>query len=72
MLKLVNYKISKHKRKYTYILMPWGFGEKVTLTAKFLERKQVEIEELRREIALLGEKVRIEKEYSILETFKRV
>lgn len=52
--------------------MPWGFGEKVTLTAKFLERKQVEIEELRREIALLGDEVRIEKEYSILETFKRV
>ena len=41
---------SKNKFGYVYLLTPQGISEKITLTSKFLKRKQVEYEELKSEI----------------------
>lgn len=43
---------AKHKRKYSYLLTDKGIKEKMSLTAKFIERKKVEYEELQRELEM--------------------
>ena len=50
MIKLGNFKSSKHKNRYAYILTPRGIYEKTILTAKFLKRKHEEYEALKKEI----------------------
>ena len=60
MLKFGNFTASNHKGRYAYILTPRGIREKVMLTAKFLEQKHKEFEELKREIALLEDEVGLE------------
>ena len=57
LLKLGNFKASKHKGRYAYILTPRGIREKTILTAKFLRRKLREFEELRQEIEVLEDEV---------------
>jgi hypothetical protein len=48
-----NFSRSKNKFGYVYLLTPKGISEKITLTSKFLERKQAEYEELKAEIESL-------------------
>lgn len=57
-LKVSNFRNSKNKMAYMYLLTPRGFEEKASITVRFLKYKlqeyqnlQVEIEELRRDAA---------------------
>ena len=63
LLKLGNFKASQHKGRYAYILTPRGIREKVLLTAKFLERKHKEFEELKREIDMLEDEVGLDPDF---------
>lgn len=55
-LKVGNFKRSKNKLGYVYLLTPAGVGEKARLTASFLRRKIQEHEAIKAEIeALTGE-----------------
>tara|TARA_B100001057_G_C22689195_1_gene887067 strand:+ start:472 stop:843 length:372 start_codon:yes stop_codon:yes gene_type:complete len=51
LVKLGNFNASKDKRRYAYILTPEGIAEKAAITGRFLARKLVEYEALKREIA---------------------
>ena len=53
LVKMQNFSQSKNKFGYVYLLTPRGISEKITLTGKFLERKQVEYEALKAEIESL-------------------
>jgi EPS-associated MarR family transcriptional regulator len=52
-LKAENYKNSKNKLSYLYVLTPSGMAEKAGLTREFLARKVQEYEALRLEIEQL-------------------
>ncbi len=49
-IKVINFKDSKNKSKYLYLLTPQGMYEKARLTADFLAWKMEEYERLKREI----------------------
>jgi len=49
-IKVQNFSQSKNKFGYIYVLTPQGIVEKVTLTSRFLKRKQAEYEAIRVEI----------------------
>ena len=49
-IKFVNFKKSKQKRKYSYLLTRKGILEKSFITSKFLVRKKQEYELLKKEI----------------------
>ncbi len=53
LVKMQNFSSLKNKFGYVYLLTPKGISEKVTLTRKFLERKQAEYEALKAEIEYL-------------------
>jgi EPS-associated MarR family transcriptional regulator len=53
-LKLENFKKSKHKLGYIYLLTPEGLGQKKNLTKKFLAQKLLEYEALQKEIEYLN------------------
>jgi EPS-associated MarR family transcriptional regulator len=53
LVKMQNFSRSKNKFGYVYLLTPKGISEKITLTSKFLERKQAEYEALKVEIESL-------------------
>ena len=53
LVKMQNFSRSKNKFGYVYLLTPKGISEKITLTSKFLERKQAEYEALKAEIEYL-------------------
>ena len=53
-IKIVRFKSAKNKIPYTYILTPRGIQEKAKLTVRFLRRKLVEYEEIKRQIAELA------------------
>ena len=57
MIKLKNFSSHKNKAKYTYFLTPSGIYEKTILTAKFLQTKLKEYEDLRAEIKEMEEEV---------------
>tara|TARA_R110002167_G_scaffold73800_1_gene206588 strand:+ start:302 stop:634 length:333 start_codon:yes stop_codon:yes gene_type:complete len=48
---------SQNKLSYIYVLPPKGVESRITLTAKYLKRKTVEYEALRREIAQLQNEI---------------
>ena len=52
-VKLLNFKDSSKKIKYSYLLTPKGIREKSLITSKFLERKKQEYEALKEEINFL-------------------
>ena len=63
-LKASNFRNSKNKLAYMYLLTPRGLEEKAVITSRFLRYKiqeyqllQAEIEELRRDAALLDQEV---------------
>ena len=49
LIKISNFKKSKNKLNYIYILTPKGISEKTKLTLNFMQRKMKEYEELRKE-----------------------
>jgi EPS-associated MarR family transcriptional regulator len=53
LIKVQNFKSSKRKLAYSYLLTPAGIAEKAALTQKFLTRKMEEYEALRAEIEQL-------------------
>ena len=57
LVKARNFKNSRHKRAYLYILTPAGMEAKAKITARFLQRKMEEYEALKREIASLQAEV---------------
>ena len=57
-VKVQNFSQSKNKFGYIYVLTPQGIAEKVTLTSRFLKRKQAEYEALRAEIDGLTSELR--------------
>ena len=56
-VKVQNFSQSKNKFGYIYVLTPQGIVEKVTLTSRFLKRKQAEYEALRAEIDGLNQEL---------------
>ena len=52
-LKLSNFKENSQKLKYSYFLTPKGIREKSLITSKFIMRKKIEYELLKKEIAEL-------------------
>jgi EPS-associated MarR family transcriptional regulator len=58
MLKATNFKNSQHKAAYMYFLTPRGIEEKAQVTARFLQQKVREYEELRADIARIREEVK--------------
>ena len=53
LVKANNFKNSRNKKAYIYLLTPKGMAEKAHATVRFLDRKIAEYESLRREIAVL-------------------
>ena len=50
LIKINNFKNSKRKLNYIYVLTPEGIKQKLNLTLKFMERKMKEYDELKSEI----------------------
>ena len=57
-VKVTNFKNSGNKRDYAYILTPSGINHKRKITIEFLKRKKQEFDILKREIALLEDRLR--------------
>ena len=53
LIKANNFKNSRNKKAYMYLLTRQGMTEKAHATVRFLDRKVAEYEALRREIAVL-------------------
>ncbi len=53
LVKARNFRDSRNKAAYAYLLTPQGLDEKARVTRRFLARKRAEYEALRREIAVL-------------------
>lgn len=60
-IKINNYKNSKHKIQYIYLLTPKGIEEKSRLTIEFLKVKTKEYELLKKDVEILEKKFRIMK-----------
>jgi EPS-associated MarR family transcriptional regulator len=56
-IKAINFKNSKNKVAYMYLLTPRGFEEKAGVTVRFLKRRIGEYDALRAEIARIREEV---------------
>jgi len=57
LIKANNFKNSRNKMAYKYLLTPRGIVEKTQVTARFLQRKIAEYEALKREIAVLKREI---------------
>ena len=57
-IKIQNFRTSKDKRAYAYLLTPHGIEQKAQLTVRFLQRKEAEYLALEAEIARLRLDVR--------------
>jgi EPS-associated MarR family transcriptional regulator len=58
MLKATNFKNSQRKAAYMYLLTARGIEEKALVTARFLQQRVREYEELRADIARIREEVK--------------
>lgn len=56
-VKVRNFRSSRNKMQYAYILTPQGASEKAAMTGRFLRRRMQEYEALRAEIEALREEV---------------
>ena len=61
-VKLNSFQKSNNKWGYAYLLTPRGILEKSMITVRFLNRKQIEYNELREEIAQLKEELKLQQE----------
>jgi len=59
LIKINNYKNSKQKIQYIYLLTPKGIEEKSRLTLKFLKVKTKEYELLKKEVEMLEKKKKV-------------
>jgi len=50
LIKIRNFRKSKNKLNYIYLITPKGIAEKTKLTINFMKRKMKEYEELKKEI----------------------
>lgn len=57
LVKTHNFKNSRNKKAYLYILTPSGIEEKARITYRFLKRKMEEYEQLEEQIRLLRKEV---------------
>lgn len=57
-VKVNNFRRSDNKWGYAYLLTPSGVSAKVRLASAFLERKELEFEQLQNEIAALRQEIR--------------
>ena len=57
LVKVRNFRRADNKMAYAYLLTPAGFGEKLSLTRRFLARKEAEFEQLQIAIAALRAEV---------------
>lgn len=55
-IKIKNFKNNKNKINYIYILTPKGIETRLKLTIKFMKRKFIEYDELKKEIKKLKQK----------------
>lgn len=53
LIKIENFRTSRNKLGYLYVLTPNGIAERAALTNRFLRRKLAEYEELKAEIQML-------------------
>lgn len=60
LLKATNFRNSKNKLAYMYLLTPTGIEEKTKITLRFLKNKIQEYESLRLEINLLNQEIKAE------------
>lgn len=60
LLKVTNFRNSKNKLAYMYLLTPTGVEEKAKITLRFLKNKMQEYESLRLEINLLNQEIKAE------------
>ena len=60
LIKVHRFKSAKNKIPYTYILTPRGLEEKAGLTIKYLKRKILEYEEIKRQIRELALEIETE------------
>lgn len=58
-VKLYNFRRSDNKMAYSYILTPEGLKEKSLVTLRFLDKKQIEYMQIKRDIALLKKEVNV-------------
>ena len=58
LIKLLNFKRSNNKLGYTYLLTPQGIRAKAKLASDFLDRKSIEYNLLKEEIAMLQDEVK--------------
>ena len=58
LVKVENFRNSRHKLAYAYVLTPKGIRSKAEITMAFLRQRQKEYESLEREIAELRDEVR--------------
>jgi hypothetical protein len=56
-VKVHNFRESKNKFGYVYLLTPSGIAQKAALTGRFLQRKLLEYEAMRAEIESLSEEM---------------
>jgi EPS-associated MarR family transcriptional regulator len=54
LVKIQNFKNSRNKWGYAYLLTPQGIAEKTALTGSFLKRKIFEYQKLKEEIEILN------------------
>lgn len=52
-LKLANFKASKNKLGYVYVLTPDGIAQRASLAARFIARKRAEYEAIQAELEML-------------------
>lgn len=61
-IKMRNFRNSKHKMAYMYLVTPKGIEEKSYVTARFLKRKLQEYESLQKEIDQLRTEIQVTRE----------
>ncbi len=59
-VKIQNFKNSRNKWVYAYLLTPQGIAEKTSLTGAFLKRKMQEYQKLKEEIEVLSNEINTE------------
>ena len=59
-VKIHNFKNSRNKWVYAYLLTPQGIAEKTSLTGAFLKRKMQEYQKLKEEIEILSNEINTE------------
>jgi EPS-associated MarR family transcriptional regulator len=66
-IKWSNFSNNPNKSQYLHVLTPVGMAEKLVLTVRFLQRKQAEYEELKREFEELTKKLNHQDKLSVEE-----